>query len=29
MILPGENSHNKYGPIPSNQSGGDSFLINL
>ena len=29
MILPGENSHNKYGPIPSNQSDGDSFLINL
>jgi uncharacterized membrane protein YhaH (DUF805 family) len=29
MILPGENSHNKYGPIPSNQSDEESFLINL
>ncbi len=29
MILPGENSHNKYGPIPSNQSEEEGFLINL
>lgn len=29
MILPGENSHNKYGPIPSNQSDEESFMINL
>ena len=29
MILPGENSHNKYGPIPNNQSDRESFSINL
>ena len=29
MILPGENSHNKYGPIPDNQSDRESFSINL
>jgi len=29
MILPGENSHNRYGSIPSNQTDEEGFLINL